>query len=112
MHFSSKKILMLWLLFGLLVHAIWAQERFGEINGVATDPSGAVLPNVGVTLTNQSTHRAFTTKTGGDGAYVARDLEPGRYTVRFDLAGFTPFQVPDVNLLVGKILRVDAHMQL
>lgn len=30
----------------------FGQERFGEINGTATDPSGAVLPNVTVTLRN------------------------------------------------------------
>ena len=33
------------------------QERFGELNGVATDPSGAVLPNVAVTMTEVRTAR-------------------------------------------------------
>lgn len=31
-----------------------AQERFGEINGVATDPSGAVQPNVNITVNNEA----------------------------------------------------------
>jgi Carboxypeptidase regulatory-like domain/TonB-dependent Receptor Plug Domain len=89
-----------------------AQERFGEINGTATDPSGAVLPNVAVTATNNATQRTATTQTGGDGNYVLRQLEPGRYTVKFERTGFTVFQVPDVELLAGRILKVNAPLTL
>src|SRR5581483_9354530 len=86
------------------------QERFGELRGVATDSSGAVTPNVTVTITNTSTGRIFTTKTGADGTYIARDLEPGRYSVRFEATGFQRYEVPDVNLLVGKTLEVNASL--
>ena len=41
------------------------QERFGELNGTAIDPSGAVLPDVAVTATNISTQRAYTTGPAG-----------------------------------------------
>src|SRR5262245_18678895 len=90
----------------------WTQERFGQISGIASDPSGAVLPNVNVAITNKATQRVFTTRTGANGEYVAYDLEPGRYALRFEHSGFNPFEVPDVNLLVGKSLRVDASLQL
>lgn len=92
--------------------ALFGQERFGELNGVVTDPSGAVLPNVTVTLTNKQTNRVYTAKTGGDGSYVARDLDPGRYSVRFEVSGFSTYEVPDVNLLLGRTLKVDAAMQV
>ncbi|MDX1983556.1 MAG: TonB-dependent receptor [Bryobacteraceae bacterium] len=98
------------LLLVLGLSAAFAQERFSEINGTATDPSGAVLPNVNVTVTNKGTGRVFQTTTGSNGAYLARNLEPGRYTVRFEVAGFTPYEVAEVNLLLGKTLRVDAPM--
>ena len=90
----------------------WGQERFGEIVGVATDPSGAVLPNVAVSLTNKLSNRTYRTVTGGDGAYVAHDLEPGHYRVRFEVPGFATYEVGDVNLLLGKSLKVDAAMQV
>jgi hypothetical protein len=100
--------LLAWLLAANL--PLLAQERFGEFHGVASDPSGAVLPNVTVTATNNTTGRVYTTKTGGDGAYIIRDVDPGRYTVRFEAQGFSRFEVPDVNLLVGRQLKVDASL--
>jgi len=115
MHSGLRTILVLAslsLFGGVIVPVLMGQERFGEITGVASDPSGAVLPNTKVTITNKSNQRVFTTNTGGDGAYVARDLEPGHYSVRFESTGFNPVEVPDVNLLVGKTLKVDAGMQL
>src|SRR5438132_1148215 len=89
-----------------------AQERFGEINGTATDPTGAVLPDVAVTATNTSTQRAFTTRTSSDGTYVVRQLEPGAYSIRFERTGFTAFQVARVDLAAGKILKVNASMNV
>lgn len=93
-----------------LCFTMFAQERFSELTGTATDASGAVVPNVKVTVTNKTTGRVFGTVTGASGEYVARNLEPGRYTVRFELQGFTAQEVPDVNLTVGRTLKVDAQM--
>lgn len=89
---------------------VMGQERFGELNGTAADQTGAVLPNVSVTITNKATNRVYTTKTVSDGTYVVRDLEPGRYTVQFELSGFSKFQVPEIQILSGKVLKVDASM--
>ena len=89
-----------------------AQERFGELNGAVTDASGAAVPNATVTLTNKTTGRVTNVSTGSDGSYVARNLEPGHYSVRIEAKGFSAFEVPDVNLLVGKTLKIDASMQV
>lgn len=88
------------------------QERFSNMSGVATDASGAVLPNATVTITNKATTRSMVVKTGGDGSYLARDLEPGRYSVKFEMTGFSTFEVPDVILMLGKTMRVNAQMQV
>src|SRR5262245_38650902 len=69
---------------GLLTGSGSAQEKFGGLTGVVSDPSGAVLPNVMVTVTNKETNRSITATTGADGAYAIRNVEPGRYTVRFE----------------------------
>jgi hypothetical protein len=87
-----------------------AQERFGELNGTATDPSGAVLPDVTVTATNTTTQRAYSTRTGTDGTFIIRQLEPGFYSVKFVLSGFTTYQVAQVELAAGKILKVNAPL--
>ncbi|MBL8219441.1 MAG: carboxypeptidase regulatory-like domain-containing protein, partial [Bryobacterales bacterium] len=96
----------------LLCTAAWGQERFGEINGTATDPSGAVIPNVTVTVTNKGTGRVFQTQTGSDGRYVARNLEPGRYSVKFEMQGFAAHEAADVSLLLGRTLTVNAPMSV
>jgi outer membrane receptor protein involved in Fe transport len=98
------------LLLLLAASAGFGQERFGELRGEATDATGAVLPNVTVTATNQETKRAFTTTTSGNGAYIIREIDPGRYTVGFELTGFTKYVVPDVILTVGRSLTVNAKM--
>ena len=81
----------------LLGTAAWGQERFGEINGVATDPSGAVIPNVRITVANKVTGRVFQTQSGADGRYVARNLEPGRYSVKFELQGFATHEAAELG---------------
>jgi len=86
---------------------LFGQERFGEINGAVLDASKSAIPGATVTITNKASNRVLTLKTGGDGAYIARDLEPGRYSVRFQATGFQGSEVQDVNLLVGQRLKVD-----
>jgi hypothetical protein len=96
----------------LLATGVFAQERFGELRGEATDQSGAMLPNAKVTARNQATNRTFETQTGGDGSYIIRDVDPGRYTVSFEASGFTRYQVPEVLVTVGRSLTVNAKMQV
>jgi hypothetical protein len=98
----------------LLVTAVsaWGQERFGQFEGTAKDSSGAVLPGASVTITNKTTARSLNSKTGSDGSYIVRDIEPGHYQLRFEAQGFSAYEVPDVNLLVGKTLKVDAVLQV
>lgn len=88
------------------------QERFGNISGVAADSTGAVVPQAQVTITNKATNRVFTTTTRDDGTYRAQEVEPGRYSVRFEKAGFSRMEVPDVIVLVGRTAKVDATMEV
>ena len=69
-----------------------------------------MLPGVTVAITNKQTGKVFTVVTGSDGGYRVLDLEPGRYSVRFELPGFPTTETPDVNLLLGKTLDHDSSM--
>ena len=89
-----------------------AQERFGNITGTVKDQQGAVVPGVTVTVTNNATQRSTVVVTGSDGVYFARTLDPGRYTVKFDLQGFISKESPNVILLLGATATVDATMQV
>jgi hypothetical protein len=76
------------------------------LSGTVRDDSGAVLPGVSVTVTNKQTGKVYAAVSGNDGTYRILDLEPGRYSVRFELAGFTTSETPDVNVLLGKSLEL------
>lgn len=91
---------------------VTAQERSGNIAGVVKDQSGGVLPGVTVTLTNKASNRIVTTKTDSAGTYSARELEPGRYSVKFELTGFSNSVIQDVILLLGKTIDADTTMQI
>jgi hypothetical protein len=110
---STRTLLVVCVLsFLILQFPAWGQERFGNLTGTATDPSGAVLPDVSVTVVNKSTNRTSTATTRGDGTYTVPDLEPGRYSVRFEKTGFSRHEVPDVLVLVGRTFKVDAPLQV
>src|SRR5688572_30609626 len=68
-------------LFLACVFTLTAQERFGELNGTATDATGAVLPNVKVTITENNSKRTYTSVTSTSGTYVDRNHEPRHRTV-------------------------------
>ena len=59
-------------------------------------PAGSRTPGVTVTVTNNETQRSTVVVTDGDGRVLAQALEPGRYTVKFELAGFVAQEAPDV----------------
>ena len=92
--------------------SLLAQEKFGTLTGTASDQSGAVTPGVNVTITSKDTNRSTTAITGTDGVYFARSLDPGRYSVKFALTGFSSVEFPDVILLVGQTLKIDGKMKV
>src|SRR5215510_15420457 len=83
-----------------------AQERFGNITGKVVDQSGATLPGVTVTITNNATQRTTVEVTQADGTYTATTLEPGRYTIKFELSGFVPQEAQNVILLLGQTVTL------
>jgi hypothetical protein len=89
-----------------------AQERFGTITGTVKDPQGLALPGVSVTVTNNETKRQTTVVTDTEGIYFARALEPGRYTVRFELQGFSPREAPNVLVTAAESSPVDASLAI
>jgi hypothetical protein len=89
-----------------------AQERFGGLTGIVTDASGAVLPGATVTITSKNTGAARTSVTSADGLYTVPDLEPGRYTVVVELSGFSKQSMDDVQVSLGKTLKIDAQLKV
>ena len=96
-------------LFATLAHA---QVERASIVGNATDPSGAVVPNVVVTVTNEATNTNVRVVTDSAGAFTVLNLIPGTYSVAAVLAGFNPVTYRGVELQVAQQARLDVHMQV
>ncbi|MGA7242940.1 MAG: carboxypeptidase-like regulatory domain-containing protein, partial [Terracidiphilus sp.] len=90
-----------------------AQVLYGSITGTVTDTSGAVVPNVPVTITNESTGEVRTTTANGEGNYTMLDVLPGPYTVAANpSANFAKFAQKGVQVEVNRAVRVDVALQL
>src|SRR6185503_7385910 len=76
------------------------------------DASGLVLPGVTVTVTNTETQRNWVVATSADGTYQLTTLDPGRYTVKFELSGFTPSEAQNVSVLLGGTATVDTSLKV
>jgi hypothetical protein len=83
----------------------------GSISGTVTDSSGAILPNVKVTVTNTATNQSFTTKSTSAGDYTASSLNPGTYTVTAETAGFEKSKTTVFTLTVDQKIRMDMAMK-
>jgi hypothetical protein len=75
-----------------------AQEYRGRIQGTVADATGAVVPAVPVTLTNQGTNVSVVRQTGEQGTFLFDLVEPGTYTVSVEMEGFNRWE--QTNLLV------------
>src|SRR5438477_1403554 len=78
---------------GLLVGLALVTQSFGQstnatVSGTVSDPSGAVLPGVSLTATNNATGVVSTVISNEAGAYNVTSLLPGTYTVSAELPGF------------------------
>lgn len=96
-----------------LAPAIMAQSAgTSGLAGVVTDPSGAAVPNVTVTIISNETGQTRTTTTGADGAYRFTLLPPGTYHVRFAATGFKTADVASVTLNVTETPELDRTLEI
>ncbi|MGO8933227.1 MAG: TonB-dependent receptor [Terracidiphilus sp.] len=90
-----------------------AQVLYGSITGTVSDKTGAVVPNVLVTITNQSTGEIRSQKANGDGSYNILDVLPGAYTLSIAQSGnFGGYAQKNITLTVNQQVRIDVTLQL
>lgn len=91
---------------------MWAQLNRGVVEGVVTDPQGAVIPGVKVTVTSVATNVITPATTNSTGYYRVVDLVPGEYRVHFEAAGFSPLDMVNVVVSPAQVTKVDGQMKL
>jgi hypothetical protein len=102
-------------IFPLLIVVLFSvQSRaqdMASLTGVVTDPSGAVVPSVAVTLENTLTGSRYQAVSNGEGSYTFTEIKPGPgYKVTFMAAGFKPLAISGMYLNVAATRTQNARL--
>ncbi|MGB7353605.1 MAG: carboxypeptidase regulatory-like domain-containing protein [Acidobacteriaceae bacterium] len=99
-------------LFGLfLIFSLTARaQENAELLGSVTDPSGAVVANASVTLTNAATGEVRNGVTNAAGLYDFPALHIGSYTLKVTASGFEIYQKTDIVMNVAATVREDVKL--
>jgi hypothetical protein len=83
----------------------------GSIVGTVTDPSGAVVADAKVQITNKGTNQVIKTTTTSSGTYSSGALAPGDYLVRVEGPGFSTAEL-SVAVQVNTTASANAKLAL
>jgi hypothetical protein len=101
----------LFLFLFLFATFIWAATT-GSLDGTLKDPSGAVVPNVTITVTNKAQGVQTRTKTDAKGVYTFPSLAVGHYDLKTDAAGFKPQTRSDIAIDLDAQVHTDLTLEL
>src|SRR5258706_15439402 len=74
----------------------------GAISGTVVDQSSAVMASVVVTAKNDDTGATRETQTTGSGNFLLAQLDPGRYEVTVESAGFEKTKIGPSTVAVSR----------
>ena len=83
----------------------------GSIQGLVTDPSGAVVTNAQITVTNRDTAQVISVTSNSSGNYTSGALTPGDYTLRVEVKGFRTVQT-QLKVQVGVVTTGNIKLQV
>jgi hypothetical protein len=89
-----------------------AQSIFGELRGLVTDPSGAVISKASVKLTRTATGETRRTETDGSGNYAFVNLDAAEYDVLVEASGFRSATSKKLALRAREITRANMALEV
>ena len=97
----------------LLSAALWAQGApEGRLAGVVRDPTGALIANAKVAVTNTGTGVRHETKTSSEGTFFVPSLAVGDYSVQIDASGFSQTVYNHVKIDTGREYSLTAVLEI
>jgi Carboxypeptidase regulatory-like domain len=82
-----------------------------SVSGIVSDPTGAVVVDAAITLTNIDTAATRTGATNKQGVYQFNQVNPGNYSITAESAGFGKATIAKVQLLVNTPSVFDITLQ-
>ena len=108
----SRSALCALLLTLVLCPALLAQTDLSTIRGTVTDPTGAVIPGVTITLLNTETSISRTVETNDAGDYEIPLVGPGNYQLTAEADGFQTFVASDILITSRETRRLAIELAL
>ncbi|MGA7834099.1 MAG: carboxypeptidase regulatory-like domain-containing protein, partial [Acidimicrobiales bacterium] len=90
----------------------FAQYDFGGVVGTIHDSSGAAVPNVTLTVTNDATGIATVVKSDQSGNYDVPSLRVGVYTISASAPGFAIAEAKSITVSIGARVRIDLVLKV
>ncbi len=87
------------------------QSNRGGISGTVTDPTGAVVPNAAVTVTNLGTGEVRHLQSDQKGDYLLENLEPVTYKIEVDAPGFKKFVLQTVKVDTSTVATANVTLE-
>ncbi len=106
---NLKYLLLSAVMLGMFSNWALGQET-ATLLGTVTDPSGSVVPNVTITITNTATGVTNSAATNDVGQYVFPGVQIGTYDVTATANGFKAHEAKKVVLNATDRLRMDFQM--
>lgn len=116
---NFKFVISMLTLVALFAVSAFAQRTTGDIEGTVTDPQGAVVPNVTVTVSATTGGGAGTITSGfkrtvqanAQGFFRVQQVPPGSYTITTEpISGFGAANVPNVRVVVDNTTPVTIQL--
>lgn len=116
---NFKFVISMLALVALFAVSAFAQRTTGDIEGTVTDPQGAVVPNVTVTVSATTGGGAGTITSGfkrtvqanAQGFFRVQQVPPGSYTITTEpISGFGAANVPNVRVVVDNTTPVTIQL--
>jgi hypothetical protein len=95
----------------VLLASLAVAQSSSQLNGSVSDPSGAIIADAKITLTDSATGLQRTTTSNGAGLYQFLDVPPGKYRLEASASGFAAV-VSKVTLVVKTPATVNIKFQV
>ena len=108
----AMRTIQLFLATALFAALAFGQGANGTITGTVTDPSGAVLANAKVDISNGATGQIYSAVSTNTGNYTVPQLPVGAYDVKVTVSGFKTYNRTGLDLAAGQIMRIDVALEV
>jgi hypothetical protein len=111
MEHQMKHLRSIAFVFVLLASAkVFAQSYQGEVRGLVVDPNKSIVVGATVTLVDEAKNVSRTTVSDGAGQYVFTQVDPAKYAVQVESAGFKAFRRTEVVVGTQQSVTVDISL--